>query len=100
VQLKITGIALTSAGALSALMGGVFLGRSGGLCHSYNEPCSAGVVLPVVGALWVGASVLPLVLGVSLWVPKTSVTSGSGQKAAVRPAIIVGPAGAAVRVEF
>jgi hypothetical protein len=99
----VTGVALTGVGVLSAIMGGVLLGWGGGVCRSTNDACAAGVVLPILGALWIGAGVPPLVLGVPLWVPKTPTTTSAPplpQKPVARPALLIGPAGAGVRWDF
>lgn len=100
-QKLITGVALTTAGATGALLGGVFLGRSGGLC-SGDEACGASVAFPVMGTLWVGASVLPLILGVSMLVPKAPDASAPAAPAATAPSmtLLVGPRAAGVQVSF
>jgi hypothetical protein len=109
VQTMMTGVALTGVGVLSTIIGGVLLGWGGGVCRSANDSCAEGVVLPILGALWIGAGVPPLIMGVSLWVPttpKTPVTSKTSgapplpQKPVARPALLIGPAGAGVRWDF
>lgn len=100
----ITGVTLTSTGAFAALMGGVFLGRSGGFCHSYEDTCGAAVGFPLTGTLWVGASVLPLVLGVTILLPNLgaspSPSSLTSAASSARPTVFMGPASAGVRIPF
>lgn len=96
-QRLITGIALTTAGATGALLGGVLLGRSGGVCPG-DDSCGASVGFPVMGTLWVGASVLPLILGVSMLVPRAPEPIAPAPPPSAT--LFVGPKAAGVQISF
>jgi hypothetical protein len=105
----IAGIAFTAMGSIGATMGGFLLGFTGGACNSADEGCPERVALPILGALFIGGSVVPLVLGVSIWAPKSPPVAAPPENsknpppkkpARLTPEVRVGPAAAAVRLRF
>jgi hypothetical protein len=97
----IAGVAFTTMGCISATVGGVFLGMTGGACNSSDPDCPERIAFPIVGSLWIAASVIPLVLGVSIWAPRPSPSAPPSKTPAWnRPEVRVGPAGASVRFQF
>lgn len=107
-QALVTGIALSAAGTITVAMGGFMLGWGGSPCHSADASCVESGVIPTLGVLWIAAGVVPLVMGVSLWVPrepadetgKPGKSAPATQASRLRPSVHVGPAAAALRWKF
>lgn len=106
-----TGIALSAAGMITVAMGGFMVGWGGSACHSADVSCVESGVIPTLGVLWIAAGVVPLVMGVSLWVPreradetgdagKPGKSAPATQSSRLRPSVHVGPAAAALRWKF
>ncbi len=72
----ISGVTLTGIGLAGIGMGGFFIGFGGGACHNQQD-CNAQVALPILGALWMAGSVLPLILGARFFMPSDEAPSAS-----------------------
>lgn len=71
----VAGVALTAVGASGIGLGGFLIGFGSGACHAQKN-CSPETALPILGALWIAGSVVPLILGARFLMPSSEGESG------------------------